>query len=141
MKKELLTAAMVIGAAAVIMGGCGKEKIVGEWKLSKVQIEGMEKPEPVEEVILEQAEQQNATEEEIQKAFEMFEGIKMDFDEDGTVIVSHGGYGISGEGSWSKNSDGTYSVSGNGDYTELTMEGGELVQREGASEVLIYEKM
>lgn len=141
MKKEFLAAAMVIGAAAALMSGCGKDKIVGEWTVSKIQLDGMTEPKPVEDVIREQAAQApDATEEEIQQAFKMFEGIEMDFDEDGTVTVNHAGYGISGEGTWDKSSDGTYSISGAGDYTELTLEGGELIQRESGTEVLVYEK-
>ena len=57
MKKEFLAAAMVIGAAAALMSGCGKDKIVGEWTVSKIQLDGMTEPKPVEDVIREQAAQ------------------------------------------------------------------------------------
>lgn len=146
MKKKLLTTVLAIGVAAGVLAGCGGEKettsVVGKWSLTKIQMEGMDEAKPVEEALQELADETGGvSEEEFNEALEMFTGMTLTINEDGTMEASLSAYGMTQEGTWEETGDNTYSLSpeDGSEALELTLDGDELIAEE-AGEKIIFEK-
>lgn len=143
MKKRMMTIAMIIGAAAMAMTGCGAGSVEGNWSVTEIQFEGMDKPEDVEDAVVEFAELkgQSLSGEEREKAVNMFTDIQMNFGEDGTLSVNQLGYGVGGTGTWYEAGDGVYVVNANGESLEVEQEGKKLIMEDpDQATKLIFEK-
>lgn len=137
-----MTIAAMIGITAIALQGCGTESIEGSWKVSKIQMDGMDKPEKVEKAVKELSEQyENSTPEEIQESVDLVTGIGLSFYEDGTMTMSQSGYGLSVNGTWTETSDNVYTINADYETTTVTLDGHELYMVDNSGEnTYVFEK-
>src|SRR5699024_10190090 len=99
MKKRLVMVFMALGMMAAMLTGCQMGSIEGTWTVTKLQTEDMREPKEVEEVVDMLAEEYPEMDEEDRlEAHDMLAGIKMTFNDDGTVNIYHAGYGKNANG-------------------------------------------
>ena len=124
MKKRLVMVFMALGMMAAMLTGCQMGSIEGTWTVTKLQTEDMSEPKEVDEVV------------------DMLAGIKMTFNDDGTVNIYHTGYGKNENGTWTESDEkGVYVIHTDSEAAEVTLDGGELTLAgtDGAS-ALVFEK-
>ena len=81
-------------------------------------------------------------EEARQEAHDKLAGIKMTFNDDGTVNIYHTGYGKNENGTWTESDEkSVYVIHTDSEAAEVTLDGGELTLAgtDGAS-ALVFEK-
>lgn len=137
-----MTIAAAVGIAAIILQGCGTGSIEGNWKATKIQMNGMDKPEKIEKAVNEFSTQyDNPTEEEIQESVDLITGIRLSFYEDGTMTMSQSGYGVSMNGTWTETTDNDYTINVNSEIMTVTLDGGELYMTDDSDEnICVFEK-
>ena len=139
MKKRLVMIFMTLGMLAGILTGCQMGSIEGTWTLTKLQTEDMSEPKEVDEVVDMLAEEYPEMDEEHrQEAHDMFAGIKITFNDDGTMSMYHTGYGKNANGTWTESDEkGVYIIHADSEAAEVTLDGGELTM-EGTDGTSIY---
>ena len=82
--------AAIIGIGILAAQGCGSTSIEGSWSITKLQMDGMDKPEKVEKVVKELAQnyEGEVSEEEIQQGVDMLSGIGLTFYENGSMSIT-----------------------------------------------------
>lgn len=143
MKKRLVMVLMALGMIAVMLTGCQMGSIEGTWAVTKLQMEDMSEPKKVDDVLDMLAEEYpEMDEEDRQEARDMLAGIKLTFNDDGTMNMYHTGYGRNVNGTWTESDkNGVYIIHTDSEAAEVTLDGGELTltDAEGAN-VLVFEK-
>ena len=115
MKSEFakITMAAIIGIGILAAQGCGSTSIEGSWSITKLQMDGMDKPEKVEKVVKELAQnyEGEVSEEEIQ------------------------------HGTWTEAGDNVYAIQTPVENVDVTLDGKELIMEDVSSgNICVFEK-
>lgn len=145
MKSDMfkITTAAVIGLGILAFQGCGTTSIEGSWNVTKVQMDGMDKPKKLDDAVKEVAQNygEDISEEELQQEAEILSGISLTFYENGSMNMSQGGYGISVNGTWRESGDDVYTIHANSETTDVTLDGKELIMKDYSGDyIYIFEK-
>ena len=120
MKSEFakITMAAIIGIGILAAQG-----------ITKLQMDGMDKPEKVEKVVKELAQnyEGEVSEEEIQQGVDMLSGIGLTFYENGSMSMSQSAYGLNVNGTWTEAGDNVYAIQTPVENVDVTLDGKELI--------------
>ena len=145
MKSEVakITMAAIIGIGILAAQGCGSTSIEGSWSITKLQMDGMDKPEKVEKVVKELAQnyEGEVSEEEIQQGVDMLSGIGLTFYENGSMSMSQSAYGMNVNGTWTEAGDNVYAIQTPVENVDVTLDGKELIMEDVSSgNICVFEK-
>lgn len=143
MKKRLGMVLIAAGILAAVLTGCQMGSIEGTWTVTKLQLEDMNEPKKVDDVVDMLAEEYpEMDEEDRQEAHDMLAGIKLTFNDDGTMNMYHAGYGRNVNGTWTESDkNGAYIIHTDSEAAEVTLDGGELTMTDTEGEnLLVFEK-
>lgn len=142
-KKLILIAAAIF---VIVFAGIGIRSLLGNgiegtWTITKIKLDGMSRPEKIEDAVRDLAEKEGQTsEEEIQKAMGMFTDFKMTIYENGTVVMQSSGNSLTGN--WVENGKGNYIFkTENGEPANVTVKFGKMtILEDDGTEAVILEK-